>query len=476
MLTNRERFAVAKEKALKAIDDGDLEEAQKYQQEAQTLKDLIDAEEAMKSLELPETEPIRPPMPGEGAGALPEPPPDDGDKPVDPFIKSFFVSRFREPAVIEHTVLKDLHGVDYMQKYWNNRQAFLKYVRYGFDGRTWTQDEANALKEIILTPEAVKTALWRGFDSVATLKATMIESQETVGGFIVPIDFQARIIERLQGLTVVRPLATVVATSRDKIEYPVATGGGSQYANAVRVTWVDEQPTSTAAETNLTYGMENVPIYTCMASTPISKNLLEDAAYPIEQHLIRSFGSALAINEDNKFLTGDGTNAPQGVLQGTSNGLGLSYGSNGSGGSTDTIDWDGLISTMYAIDSQYRQNARWVGEKATYEVIAKLKDSNGQYLWRERFGNNVGEGMQQQLMGFPALEQESLPTVTTNAFPLIFGDFQGYTIADRVGMSIQRYDDSTTATQNYVKFVMRRRLGGKVTEPWRFVLMKCATS
>jgi len=220
--------------------------------------------------------------------------------------------------------------------------------------------------------------------------------------------------------------------------------------------------------------MERIPIYTCMASTPVSKNLLEDAAYPIEQHLIGSFADAMAMDEDNKFLVGDGTNAPQGILPGAANGLSLSYGYNPT--STNSIDWDGLINTMYTLGSQYRQNAVWIGEKATYQVIAKLKDSYGQYMWQERYGDHVNQGFQQRLMGYPALEQEAMPTVTTNAISLIFGDLRGYRIADRVGMSVQRYDDSTTAATNAVKFIMRRRLGGKVVESWRFVCHKCATS
>jgi HK97 family phage major capsid protein len=49
----------------------------------------------------------------------------------------------------------------------------------------------------------------------------------------------------------------------------------------------------------------------------------------------------------------------------------------------------------------------------------------------------------------------------------VFGDLTGYTIVDRIGMTVERYLDSATARQNLVYYVMRRRLGGQVTEPWR---------
>jgi HK97 family phage major capsid protein len=59
-------------------------------------------------------------------------------------------------------------------------------------------------------------------------------------------------------------------------------------------------------------------------------------------------------------------------------------------------------------------------------------------------------------------------------YPVIFGDLKGYRIVDRVGMSIERYLDSTTAATDTVKYFMRWRGGGKPTDGWRFVVNKCS--
>jgi len=469
MATRIELFNVAKAKALEAIEKGALEEAQERRKEAESLKALIETEEAVKGLDIPKTDPIRPPMPG----GAPEEKAAKADEPEVPYtVKAFYEKRFGERDAGVDRILKDMHGGDYMTRYWNQRQSFFKYLRYG--SPRMTADDWVAVRDPVWTPESIANALLKGFDSVANLKATMIESAEALGGAWAPVDFQARLIERVAAVAQVRQRTTPIPTSRDTLELPKSTGGGSQYANAVRVTWVDEQPSSTAAATNLSTGLEKIPVHTCMATVTLSKNMLEDAAFPIEPYLTRVFGEALAINEDNLFLTGDGTSGPQGIVPDSANGLSLSYGINPS--STTAVEWDGLISTMFKLDQQYRQNAAWIMEKATYEDVAQLKDSYGQYLWRERFGDNVAEGFHQRLMGSPALEQEAMPSVEASAFVAIYGDLSGYTIAERVGMSVQRYDDSTTASQNQVKIVMRRRLGGKVTEPWRFVLYKVATS
>jgi HK97 family phage major capsid protein len=232
---------------------------------------------------------------------------------------------------------------------------------------------------------------------------------------------------------------------------------------------VDETPTAGAAATNLTYGLESIPIFTAMAETPVSLNMLEDAAYPVEQHLARAFAEAAAIEEDNQFLAGDGNGKPQGILPGSANALSLSYGHNTT--ATNAVEWDGIIDTVYEIDSQYRQNAVWIAKKATYRDIAKLKSDNA-YLWKQ----DQQAGQARSLEGYPVLEQEQMPSVAANAYVAIFGDLRGYTIADRVGMSIERFDDSAVRRQNMTMFFMRRRYGGKVMEPWRFVLYKIATS
>jgi HK97 family phage major capsid protein len=51
-----------------------------------------------------------------------------------------------------------------------------------------------------------------------------------------------------------------------------------------------------------------------------------------------------------------------------------------------------------------------------------------------------------------------------------------YTIVDRLGITVERYDDATTASTNSVKYVMRRRLGGQLLEPYRLTTLKIATS
>lgn len=382
--------------------------------------------------------------------------------------EAIYAMRFGAPNESVKAVLTDLYGADYYSKQLAQSAAFNRYLRGG--DKALKSGDMDLLKQVILTPAYAEKAIREGWD-IGALRTTMVESIDELGGFAVPVQFQESYIERLMGLTVVRPRTAPMRTSRDRVEIPVVKGGDDQYTSGVRVTWVDEVPTAGAAATNLTFGMEGINVHTVMAEIAMSRNWVEDAAGDAVGTINRKFAEARAIDEDNQFLVGDGVGKPEGIIKsGTTPATGVTQVASGD---ADDITSDGLVDLSYAIASQYRRNAAFVGERLTYAEVRKLKDPvTGRYLWE----NSFAAAQPPLILGYQALEQEIMPTVAANSYPLIFGDFAGYTIADRIGMTVERFLDSSTARTNTVMFVMRARMGGQVTEPWRFAVQKCATS
>lgn len=447
-------------KARQAAEAGRVNEAKEWRTKAEKADEALSELKSIAALE--NAGAFRPTLPGTESDPLPAP-----DR-----AQAAYVLRFGNPDNAVKGILTDLHGSNYEGLYWAQKAAFKNYLRKG--EQFLSRDEYVRLKEIVMTPNAVKAAIAQGIDNVAALKATMVEAIDVLGGFVVPVDFQARVIERVQGMTVVRGRASVAQTSRDTVEIPVSTGGNDQYTSAVRVTWVDEKPAAGVAETNLTFGMETIPIHTVMAETWLGRNMVEDVAFDIENYLVGKFAESIQIDEDNRFLTGSGVGCPQGVLPGGSNLLSITE--KVSGGAA-ALTWDGLIGLSYAIPSQYRQNAVWIAERATYEAIAKLRDStSGQYLWNPYQYQGGANAAPPRLLGYPVLEQEAMPSISAGAYPIIFGDLSGYTVFDRIGMTVERYLDSSTARQNTIMYVVRRRLGAQPTELWRFAVQKVAAS
>jgi HK97 family phage major capsid protein len=166
--------------------------------------------------------------------------------------------------------------------------------------------------------------------NVADVKATMVESTDILGGFAVPVDVSNQVIRRLRGLTAVRGAgATVVQTAGKSIEWLKVTGGNGSYTGNIRGAWGSE--TQSPGEQNMTFGSLNIPVNVYTYKMPLSTSLLEDATNLTELFTME-VAEALALDEDDAFLTGDGANKPYGILPGGANGRSLGFALSGSSG------------------------------------------------------------------------------------------------------------------------------------------------
>jgi HK97 family phage major capsid protein len=124
---------------------------------------------------------------------------------------------------------------------------------------------------------------------------------------------------------------------------------------------------------------------------------------------------------------------------------------------------------FHKLPNAHAQNAVWLMNRNTLGTIRKWKDGQGRYLVLDP----ISEGAPTTLLGRPVVEAVDMADIGANAYPIMFGDLQGYRIVDRVGLSLLR-DPYTLATKGQVRFHARRRVGGDVTHPDRFVKLKVA--
>jgi HK97 family phage major capsid protein len=129
-----------------------------------------------------------------------------------------------------------------------------------------------------------------------------------------------------------------------------------------------------------------------------------------------------------------------------------------------------FVDIVHSLRARYRANANWMCNKMVLGGLRKYKDTTGQYLWQP----SLQAGVPSSFLGYPVAEAEDIPNVAANAFPLAFGDFrEGYLIADRVGMRMTR-DEITTP--GFVKFYIRKRVGGILRNTQAIKLLKVAAS
>lgn len=402
-----------------------------------------------------------------------------------------------EPAVghtkaIEYAYVKKFGAMDdgvrqiYRELYGSDNYALLRAAKMADTERYLRSGVADPrlMKQVLLAPEQVVAAIVSGVpvnDGQYTIKATMVEAQDTLGGYLVLEEVNQDMVQRLPGLTAVRPRARKFNTSRDALSFLVRTGGDKRYIGAVRSKQTSESPTSGSFDSNATFGKLIVPVHVNLSRVPVSKSLLEDSALNLmSEVLMPEFAAEAAVIEDQQFLTGTGANEPQGVLNGTAaNGAPFNADvATRTSGNASALTFDGLVKMPWDIAGQYRSrkntSTAFVFASATGLEIASAKDSTGAYLWTEMHGNNA-IGSPDTLRGWAYAESEAMPSIAANTYPVIFGDWQGYRIVDRIGMSVQRYEDASTAATDSVVFFCRRRYGGQVAEGYRFVALKIAS-
>lgn len=297
---------------------------------------------------------------------------------------------------------------------------------------------------------------------------TLQEGVDNEGGYLVTADMQERILARMSSYAAVRNYADVITTTRDSVILPRILGDSDEYPTEMRGTWAGELPASNAVRTGNKFGQVVIPVNTLMAELPVSRNLLEDAGFDLAGRIENFFGETFALQEDNAFINGNGVAQPRGMLLDvdTTNGIA----SVNSGGSS-TLTAAGIIDLYAALPPQYEANAVWVMSKGTEGAVRKLADGSGAYAWPVY--NSVGGlgAAPGGILGFPVVRDQFTPAVAAGAYPLIFGDLMGYSIADRVGISVQRLVEKY-ADQNIVGFLARKRVGGRLSQPERLRVLK----
>lgn len=292
------------------------------------------------------------------------------------------------------------------------------------------------------------------------VKALTVASGPTAG-FLAPVQFGAELLKRLVQFSPIRAYAKTVQISAPEITYPRRT-------SAIVAQWVgeiDPRQGSAPAFEQLTLTPAELAVY-----VDVSNQLLEDNAYDLEGELTQEFAENFAVAEGAAFVNGDGNKKPVGLL--TSPQLAtIETETVGALPPSRLIIVDDLIAIFHALPGVHAQNAVWLMNRNTLGLIRSMKDSTGRPLILE----GMALGAPSTLLGRPVVEAIDMPDVAPGATPIIFGDLQGYRIVDRVGLSTLR-DPFTLATVGQTRMHARKRTGGDVTHPDRFIKLAVAAA
>jgi HK97 family phage major capsid protein len=290
------------------------------------------------------------------------------------------------------------------------------------------------------------------------------------GGFAVPEPVADIIRERIKEISPMRRLAT---------NYQVTSTGTKFLVNRNNASsaWVGEtDPRDGTTEPTLD---NRAPTYgTTYGVVEATEELLLDSAVNVGDWFANAVIQQIAQAEGAAFVSGNGTNRPTGFLAGpTPVTTGDATRASGTlqfvpGGHASLINSaDALTDLFFATKAMHRASGSWLMSSATAAAVAKLKDADGRSIWQQ----SLSADNPNTLLGRPVFFDENMPAVAANAFPIAFGNFAaGYLITDSGELRIT-VDDNITKP-GYVRWYVRRRVGGTIYDSEAIKLLRVSTT
>ncbi len=290
--------------------------------------------------------------------------------------------------------------------------------------------------------KAMLSALRSNFRNVSNV---LQEGVDADGGYLVPEEYDSRLIDALTEENIFRGLATTITTSGERKINIAATKPAAA--------WIDEGEALTFGDA--TFAQINLDAHKLHVAVKVTEELLYDNAFQLENHIISMFSKALSNAEEDAFLNGDGVGKPLGIFAATGGGeIGV------TAASATAITSEEIINLVYSLKRPYRKKAKFIMNDQTVAAVRKLKDGNGNYLWQP----SAQAGEPDRLFGYEVLTSPFAPTIAAGQSVIAFGDFSYYNIGDRGTRSFAELKE-LFAGNGMIGFVAKERVDGKLVLP-----------
>ena len=290
--------------------------------------------------------------------------------------------------------------------------------------------------------EGMLKALRSNFKQVSNI---LQEGVDADGGYLVPEEYDSRLIDVLTEENIMRSLGHTITTSGEHKINIAATKPAAA--------WIEEGAALTFGDA--TFSQILLDAHKLHVAIKVTEELLYDNAFGLENYIITEFGKALANAEEDAFLNGDGSGKPTGLFAATGGGT-------VAGTLSTAIKSDDMLDLVYALKRPYRKNASFIMNDKTLAQLRKLKDNNGAYIWQPSY--QAGEP--DKVLGYAVHTSAYAPE---NA--IAFGDYSYYNIGDRGTRSFKQLNE-LFAGNGMIGYVAKERVDGKLILPEAVQILK----
>ena len=232
----------------------------------------------------------------------------------------------------------------------------------------------------------------------------------------------------LQKESVVRQLATVVnATRSDSRIYAFDCDGQAE--------WGEGNGTDDMGNED-DFRRFDIQAYRLSELIKLGTVFASDQSFAIEDYVIGKMARCFGTSEEQAFINGTGVNQPTGILHATD---GAETGVTAE--SDSVISYDEIIKLYLSVDKKYRKHGTWLMNDETALLLRTLKDSAGNYLWKDS---------NETIFSKPVQIVDSMPSIGKGQKVIAFGDFSNYWLVQRFPLTIRTLKE---------KFAMRGQVG-----------------
>ena len=293
-------------------------------------------------------------------------------------------------------------------------------------------------------------AFWNAMRGKKDFASDMKEGSDQSGGHILPSDFNERYLKALAKENVFRRLATVIDTSSAEGKIHAVTSIGAAQ-------WV--KPMMPLPESADSFKQFTVNSYKLASLSRIKETFVSDSNFNLEGYLENEFARRFGRSEEQAFINGSGVDEPTGILNATQGAV-VSLDSE----TKASITYDDVLKLYFSLDKEHRRNAVWLMNDETAITLRTLKDTAGNYLWRES---------DDTILGKPVEYSTYMPNIESGTTPIAFGDFSYYWIVQRQPLTVRVLRELYTVNGE-IGLTGYERLDGKLILPEAVKLLKIA--
>ena len=295
---------------------------------------------------------------------------------------------------------------------------------------------------------------FKGNDITMGAKGAWEGGEDTEGGYAVPDDFYNRIVEQRQELSWVRQApVTRFVVNHDRILIP------TEGTAATKLVITDEE--AVYNENEPLFGQVALTMYKFTKMLKISEEMLDGDAVGLEAYIASVVARASAAAENYYCTIGNGSGAPQGIINGaTASGI--------TNAAKATILASEVIATMGTVASPYHNaNSGFLMTGASKFHVMASTGNNFQFIPTPSGGD---------ILGYPIYIAPDMDTVgTTSGKSVLFGDFSMYAFGERQGLTLSRNPYVYQANGQIGLFV-KQRFGGAVLQTLALKYLTLASS